>query len=262
MTQVIALEYSQSQLRTTRRDSLNSFSIRTTRRALVCTLSRNTEPRFFPNRTNRSVFFPSVSLILQYALRLSPTQEARAAAEQKAMYWPKDAPILGVHFRAGDACLEDEITLGRRCDDFDTYMDKVDEVASKYNISHIYLATDSDEVIETLHKYSNYTFHFIASVGRGGLRNKIPIDDLLHSGRVDGCKEASDALMDLHFLAQTDAFVGKFSSNIDRVAYNLMFARTRSYHPVVSLDNEWCFDFGVKSRENGVSKTNTELYFC
>eukprot|EP00470_Lotharella_oceanica_P013676 CAMPEP_0170192268 /NCGR_PEP_ID=MMETSP0040_2-20121228/53710_1 /TAXON_ID=641309 /ORGANISM="Lotharella oceanica, Strain CCMP622" /LENGTH=416 /DNA_ID=CAMNT_0010440573 /DNA_START=21 /DNA_END=1271 /DNA_ORIENTATION=- len=215
-------------------------------------------------RTHEEIgFFGSVSLILQYALRMSPSQLQRVEAEKKAMNWPEDGtPVLGLHFRAGDACLEEEITLGRRCDNFETYMKTVDEVASRYNISHIYLATDSDSVTQTLDKYPKYTFHYIKSIGRGGLRNEVPIDDLLHSGRVDGCQEASDTMMDLHFLAKADAFVGKFSSNIDRVAYNLMFARTRAYQPVVSLDNTWCFDFGVKSRRDGVSEDNKELYYC
>jgi len=53
--------------------------------------------------------------------------------------------------------------------------------------------------------------------------------------------------MDLALLGSGDAFVGKFTSNIDRIAYALQYANAKTYTPYVSLDAPWCFDFGVRS---------------
>mmetsp|Transcript_42048 Transcript_42048/g.68288 ORF Transcript_42048/g.68288 Transcript_42048/m.68288 type:complete len:1292 (-) Transcript_42048:158-4033(-) len=208
-------------------------------------------------------FFGSVSLILHHALRPSKTLQSKINEAKENMKWPKaGTPMIGMHYRAGDACLEEEVTLGRKCDTFETYMSHVHLVAGKYGIKHIFLATDSAAAIKSLPKYKNYPFHYNKVAGRGGKRNQKAVDDLLFHKEIDGCKEAEDTMIDMHLLGATDAFIGKFSSNIDRVAYNLIFARTRAYQPYVSLDNTWCFDYGIKSRPDGVRNTNQELYYC
>uniref|UniRef100_A0A7S0DHF0 Alpha-(1,6)-fucosyltransferase N- and catalytic domain-containing protein n=1 Tax=Amorphochlora amoebiformis TaxID=1561963 RepID=A0A7S0DHF0_9EUKA len=206
-------------------------------------------------------FFFSVSFILRHLLRPSEDLQQQINEQKQKMNWPsKGTPILGLHYRAGDSCLEQEGDLGRKCDSFDKYMEFVDLLAPKYNITHVYLATDSAKVLKTLDQYPKYTFHYVDSIGRGGFRNNVPIDQLLYYGLLDGCKEAHDAMFDMHFLGQTDAFIGKFSSNIDRVAYNLQCGRTRTYQPRISLDNEWCFDFGVRSRIDAFHKKGEKLY--
>jgi hypothetical protein len=216
-----------------------------------------------PESHKKIGMFASVSLILNHMWRPNKAVEATIAKKKSDMNWPADGtPILGIHYRAGDACLEEEVTLGRKCDKFDYYMKSANLMQKKYGIKHIYLATDSDTVIDTLDKYPNFTFHYQKGIGRGGIRNKVPVDDLLHSGRLNGCDEAGSTFIDTHLLGSCHAFVGKFSSNIDRIAYNLMFARTRRYQPHISLDNNWCFDFGVKSRIDGISDSNTEKYYC
>jgi len=215
-----------------------------------------------PDSLKNIGFFGSVSLILHRFLRPSPRVLQRIEHEMLNMGWPKDKPVLGLHFRAGDACLEEEITLGRRCDNLAFYMEQVDRVAGKYGIEHIYLATDSNAVLKQLDKYPQYTFLYIKELGRGGLRNEVPIDDLLHSRRIDGCKEAEESLIDVYLLGNTQAFVGKFSSNIDRVAYSLSFAHARAHVPHISLDNTWCFDYGIKSRPDGINSANHDMFYC
>ncbi len=210
-------------------------------------------------------FFGSVSFILNQLFRPSTSLAARIVREKKSMGWPaKGTPVLGIHYRAGDACLEEEVTLGRRCDSFDYYMKQADLFQKRYGIKHIYLATDSAKVVKTLDKYPKWNFMVLKDIGRGGLRNKVPVDDLLNSGRLDGCKEGADSFIDMHLLGESDAFLGKFSSNIDRVAYNFIFARNRGHRPHISLDNSWCFDYGVKSRVDGVrgGAGSNQKYYC
>ena len=58
--------------------------------------------------------------------------------------------------------------------------------------------------------------------GRGELHQ---IEDLLRHRLVDGHADATAVLVDLLLLAQCDALVGKFSSNVDRLALSLLAAR-------------------------------------
>ena len=58
------------------------------------------------------------------------------------------------------------------------------------------------------------------AAGGGGL-----IDNLLRNGKVDGYAEGWAAALDLLLLGESAALVGKFTSNLDRIAYALMSAR-------------------------------------
>ena len=65
-----------------------------------------------------------------------------------------------------------------------------------------------------------------------------------------GYERALDFLVDVHLIGRCDGFVGKFSSNRDRMGYALMAARPPfSLRPYVSLDIPWCF--GLACRKEG-----------
>ena len=66
-------------------------------------------------------------------------------------------------------------------------------------------------------------------------------------GAIDNFLEAEAVIVDILLLSEGDFFVGKFSSNIDRIAFSLIAARKQGVVPYVSLDSPWCFDFGVKA---------------
>ena len=51
-------------------------------------------------------------------------------------------------------------------------------------------------------------------------------------------------------VCRCDLFVGKFTSNFFRTAYELHAARCDCAAPFVSLDAPWCFDHGVSAGEN------------
>ena len=80
---------------------------------------------------------------------------------------------------------------------------------------------------------------------------------LLRSRRVDGFGEGWAAALDLLLLAEGVALVGKFTSNMDRIAYALMSAANgrNCLRPFVSLDAAWCFDFGVHGSGMGLNGT-------
>ena len=63
--------------------------------------------------------------------------------------------------------------------------------------------------------------------------------------------EFDDFMLDAYLLAHTDGLVGKFTSNLDRLAFELMTARATPggtcVKPFLSIDSPWCSDFGVMS---------------
>jgi len=66
----------------------------------------------------------------------------------------------------------------------------------------------------------------------------------MKKGEIDSYLEAQNVIIDIMLLSEGDAFVGKFSSNIDRIAFALLSAKKMGLPPYVSLDSKWCFDFG------------------
>lgn len=63
--------------------------------------------------------------------------------------------------------------------------------------------------------------------------------------------------MDLLLLSEGDGFIGKFTSNLDRIAYSLMAARAGGILPFVSLDSAWCSDWGRNAGESVFGR-----FFC
>jgi len=216
-------------------------------------------------RTAGMNWFEATALIQARTLRPSQSITEKLNDAKRKMGWPAPGvPVIALHYRAGDACLEEDVTLGRRCEPFSNEMQAVHEIAHKYGIRHIFLATDSDKAISEAAAYKNYTFMYLPQQrgGQNDVRQRVELDKALHMGLIDGCHEGIDALLDIYLLAQGDALVGKFSSNIDRVAYALMFAKGRAYAPFISLDNAWCFDFGVASRVDATGSNISKKFYC
>jgi hypothetical protein len=83
--------------------------------------------------------------------------------------------------------------------------------------------------------------------------------EALIQGEFDFDMEVRDFLVDVTLLADTDGFVGKFTSNVDRIAYSLSVGRRGCAVPFVSLDSFWCTDFG---RQTGKSTISDEQFWC
>ena len=53
-------------------------------------------------------------------------------------------------------------------------------------------------------------------------------------------------------LAKCDLFVGQFTSNVFRLAYELKTDQCDCAAPYASLDAKWCFDWALTSNSNPV----------
>ena len=81
-----------------------------------------------------------------------------------------------------------------------------------------------------------------------GAKADARIEDLMAAGVVDAAEEFAAVLVDVTLLSDCDAFVGKFTSNMDRLVFALMSGRRGGcVPPYASIDSRWCFDFGVRS---------------
>ena len=56
--------------------------------------------------------------------------------------------------------------------------------------------------------------------------------------------------IDMMLMSQCDMFVGKFTSNFFRTAYELKAAECDCAPPFTSLDAPWCFDYGLLEGRN------------
>ena len=61
---------------------------------------------------------------------------------------------------------------------------------------------------------------------------------------MDGYFEAEKLFIDFLLMSEADAYAGKFTSNIDRIAIMLMTARKNGMVPFISMDSIWCSDYG------------------
>ena len=168
------------------------------------------------------------------------------AAKKGANWAAVQRPLLSVHVRHGDTCSQDQqVRTHRRCEPLSVYMESaILPMAHRYHIKSIFIATDGDEVLDEIRNYPQFSWHFVPGQDRGESK-KYFWDHALREGKLDEFKEAQSAIIDLLLLAEADAFVGKFTSNIDRIAFSLMVARKKSMVPYASLDSTWCMDWGV-----------------
>eukprot|EP00466_Bigelowiella_natans_P007354 jgi/Bigna1/64596/fgenesh1_kg.80_\ len=126
-------------------------------------------------------------------------------------------------------------------------MQHVRKISNEYSIKNIYLATDSEGVLNDTRQYPQYNWFFDRTTRRGGVLDRKSIEYSLSHKLIDGYDEGLGVIDDVFLLAETHALIGKFTSNIDRVAYQLMTGQSNCYKPYVSLDSTWCFDHGLKS---------------
>ena len=76
-------------------------------------------------------------------------------------------------------------------------------------------------------------------------------DDEYRDKKFTPSVEFSDFMLDTYLLAHTDGLVAKFTSNLDRLAFELQTGRGTPggtcVKPFISIDSPWCFDFNTES---------------
>ena len=157
-------------------------------------------------------------------------------------------PIAAVHVRRGDACVGVQPSIkARRCDTFDIYWAHVLDFKRKYNVRSVFLATDDPTVLYNASqagRADGIDVFFLPPTMRKKTHSPARLWDLvLHDDRhLDRYSLARDIITDIALLARCDAFIGKFTSNVDRIAFAILVAQAGCLKPFVSLDAVWCHD--------------------
>ena len=199
--------------------------------------------------------------LLAYLMRPSRSLQETISADPSARELERalaSGAVIGLHVRHGDACMRRErARMARTCEPLSAYMPAVHELSRDLNASVVYVATDSEAVIEDTRKYPSFRFIVrpTSRLARGApavlwdkrvkTRSSQPADP---SNRM----AAWEATIELMLLARCDALVGKYTSNLFRNAYALRAASCDCAVPFVSLDATWCFDYGQQSGINEV----------
>ena len=224
--------------------------------------------------------FWNVAQIIKFIMNPSDQLETRVADVVKAISL-KDGwkPVLGVHIRMGDACSDPKKhEKGRKCEGLDDYLPYVDAMVKKFGYNSVFLATDSQRVIEQVEQRKPFGLPWIYNklinrekytvFDKAGENDELSIEGVLFGNKklraagFDPFEEMNDFLTDILLFAElTDGLVGKFTSNMDRIVASLLSTKESGnscLKPVVSIDSPWCFDFMIRS---GVSYDGS-TYFC
>lgn len=208
----------------------------------------------------------------------------RHAAEESGLARALEAGelVIGMHIRHGDSCSASEASRTcRTCEPLDVYLRAVGNYAYSVGASAVFLATDSQEVIDAANAAAMYMadaaatsaapyggarlrFLFVRSnVSRSSNTPGAPppelLDNLLkrraatrgdESGILASHATALAGVIDTLLLAQTAILVGKFTSGVFRHAYALAAVEAEGLKPFVSLDAPWCADYGLPAVYN------------
>jgi len=189
----------------------------------------------------------------------------------------RDGLVLGLHVRQGDSCGGDALRTGRQCSALADYMVEVEKLRNETGVSTIYLATDSfDVILHAASQFPSYTWlkWTDAITFTKQLFSEHPDvvwDDIIRLNEANNRTEVNEhagllTSIDLMLLAQCDFFVGKFTSNFFRIAYELKAAQCDCAPPFASLDAPWCFDYAAEAGTSSILMKNgtlmTEKFLC
>ena len=196
-----------------------------------------------------------VSVYLRYFMRPNADMKAAISRAKAELHWGSlPRPIIAMHVRGGDSCLErEQQRMARTCNSLADYMVHAMRAHQLYGApgrkTTIFLATDTASVIaDSKHDKWAKSFNFVhlSGVSREIAKDKI-WDELIEEGAaMDFHHIARSVLLDMYLLAEGDVLIGKFTSNVLRTAYALAYANTGCIKPFVSLDGPWCFDYAVE----------------
>nr|SVE84164.1 EOG090X03KK [Daphnia pulex] len=152
-----------------------------------------------------------IGQFMKYLLRYQPeTQKMLDQAKEKMKF---ESPVVGVHVRRTD-----KVGTEAAFHSIDEYMvyvadffDKL-EIKEKIKVRRVYLASDDPSVLpEAKKKYPEYEFLGDVSIAKGAAVATRYTDSSLRG-----------ILVDIHMLAHSDHLVCTFSSQVCRLAYEMM----------------------------------------
>jgi hypothetical protein len=191
-------------------------------------------PSLEPFRANHSdIRVVVVGHIENYIMRIKQSYNEQLMKAFEALNLRN--PYVGIHVRRTDHRIEAPF---RELSEYLVHADKWFESQQLYGKDrHIYLATDESQVIkEALEQFTSYSWH----IGQ--------IDDrksgAVGSGDRSGALSTLLLFLDWYALKNSDLLVGTSSSQVSRMAYELMQAQhfDKDYGKnFISLDDPWYF---------------------
>ncbi|XP_032682705.1 alpha-(1,6)-fucosyltransferase isoform X2 [Odontomachus brunneus] len=166
-----------------------------------------------------------VGQVLKYLMR--PQDHVKKTLDEAKERLGFKKPIVGIHVRRTD-----KVGTEAAYHDIDEYMTKVDqyfdELETKPDVRRVFLASDDPKVITTARKnYPNYEI-----IGDPEIAETASVAKRYSDTSLQGI------IMDIHLLSECDYLVCTFSSQVCRVAYELMQTfYTDAYNKFTSLDD-------------------------
>jgi len=173
-----------------------------------------------------------VSQFLKYLLRPQPETSHMLAEAEKELGFSK--PIVGIHVRRTD-----KVGTEAAFHSVDEYMKYVEEYfeqlemkEGKLSKKQVYVASDDPKVLaECRKKYPDYEF-----LGDQKASKSAAVSSRYSSNSLKGI------ISDIHMLSRTDFLVCTFSSQVCRVAYEIMqYLKPDASDNFKSLDDIWYF---------------------
>ena len=180
-------------------------------------------------------------------LEPSPALDRFLGATGRVNPDPVRTPCIAVHLRYGDACGHNANHTGRRCGPVAEYVRAVVEMSAAYGYTQVAVASDSAgaqaSFLRRLPSGLNATLltqpHQL--YGDSVLAAGAMVEDLMNANATVAWSMLETFLLDVLRMARCEALVGKFTSNLSRLLFELMSARVGRVIPFVSLDAPWCF---------------------
>jgi len=179
--------------------------------------------------------------LLKYMLR--PQDHLKAMLDQTVESLGFVHPVVGIHVRRTD-----KVGTEAAFHSVEEYMQHVDEYYNFYELTHkvdqrrVFVASDDPKVLgECRAKYPSYTFLGDQEVARSAAVSSRYSDSSLRG-----------VIQDIHLLSLSDFLVCTFSSQVCRIAYEIMQSRVPdAAHLFKSLDD--IFYFGGQSEHQQVA---------
>ena len=155
---------------------------------------------------------------------------------------------IAVQLRYGDSCGKNAFHTARRCTPVGDYMRGVQELHSRYGYRRIVVTSDSARALHEFVRLLPPGLHAARPptashqlLGDSLNDTDKMVEEIMRRNRSAAYTMFETFVADLAALSTCDAVVAKFTSNMARLAYELISARLGRTAPFVSLDAPWCF---------------------
>eukprot|EP01103_Thecamoeba_quadrilineata_P011292 TRINITY_DN2665_c0_g1_i1.p1 TRINITY_DN2665_c0_g1~~TRINITY_DN2665_c0_g1_i1.p1 ORF type:complete len:636 (+),score=135.83 TRINITY_DN2665_c0_g1_i1:46-1953(+) len=146
-------------------------------------------------------------------------------------------PIISMHIRGTDKVGSEmePVSVMR-------YLDKMELIREWFGVNTVYIASDDNDVLVqmvTLVELKGFTAIFNSREKRFK-EGAVPLfSKQTENTNFDPTEAAQDAIVNVLLLSQANFFVGTFSSNMGRAAYELLISTYGQHSIGVSLDIDW-----------------------